>query len=449
MPDFSPLPLAPGPVYRLQGNNANLYYAPGYVLRVDRDAVPWVEEQILHPVINAKETCLVALLDHAIHAKEKWEKLLDRPYQPQSLHLYLNRRCQLACQYCFSDLPEVMEAVEVSMDAACVAASLVAKNCARKGLPLVVVFHGGGEPVLSWRLIDALQPELRRIADAHGISLFRYIATNGVMSEQRARWLAGSFDLVGLSVDGPPDIQSKQRPHRRSGRDDLDLILRTARILREADIPVHVRVTLTAGSALRQVEICRYLCENFSPRAISVEPVYRGGRSDASMQIREDQLDGFTQAFFEARTEAHRYGVDWRLSGARLAEVHGPYCNIFRQVLQLAPDDVASACFKDVSAAQTHGRGLAIGNFDGTLQINHRHIDFLRTSFTRPATCATCFLGYHCTYNCPNACLLKGESTTEILCKLLKGIFYHRLVGLGDELSRMPGKIVGMVVASD
>lgn len=447
--DFLPLPLAPGPLYRLQGNDVNLYYAPGYLLRVERDAVPWVEEQILNPEIDSKETGVAALLEHAAHAKEEWGNLLERSYQPQSLHLYLNRRCQLACQYCFSDLPEATDAAEVSKGAACASANLVAKNCARKGLPLVVVFHGGGEPVLSWRLIDALQPELRRIADAHGISLFRYIATNGVMSEQRARWLARSFDLVGLSVDGPPDIQSRQRPHRRSGRDGIDLILRTARILREADVPVHVRVTLTAGSALRQVEICRYLCENLSPRAISVEPVYRGGRSDASMQIREEQLDGFTQSFFEARTEAHRHGIDWRISGARPAEVHGPYCNIFRQVLQLAPDDIASACFKDVSAAQTHGHGMAIGNFDGAMQIDHKRIDSLRASFTRPETCATCFLGYHCTYNCPNACLLQDESTTEILCKLLKGVFYHRLIGLGDELSHIPGKIAGLVVAND
>jgi sulfatase maturation enzyme AslB (radical SAM superfamily) len=231
--------------------------------------------------------------------------------------LYLNRRCQLACQYCFSDLPEVTDFAEVSVDTACVAANLVANNCAEENLPLVVVFHGGGEPVLSWRLVDALQPELRRIADAHGIPLFRYIATNGVMSEQRAHWLARSFDLVGLSIDGPPEIQLVQRPYRNSNQDNTLIILRTARILREAGVPVHIRVTLTAESALQQMEICQYLCKNISPSAISVEPVYRGGRANASMQIREEQLDGFVKSFFEARAEARRREADWRMSGAR------------------------------------------------------------------------------------------------------------------------------------
>jgi hypothetical protein len=208
-------------------------------------------------------------------------------------------------------------------------------------------------------------------------------------------------------------------------------------------------VTLTAESALQQMEICRYLCTNISPSAISVEPVYRGGCADASMQIRDEQLDGFVKSFFEARAEARRHEVDWRMSGARLTEVHGPYCNIFRQVLQLAPDDIVSACFKDVSAAQSYEHGMAIGNFEGTLRIDHGQIDSLRAAFVRPKVCEACFLGYHCTYNCPNACLLRDESTTEILCKLLKAICSQRLIELGDELSCMPGKIAGMVVANE
>jgi sulfatase maturation enzyme AslB (radical SAM superfamily) len=448
MQDFSPLPLAAVPIYRNQGNDASLYYAPGYLLRVEKWVVPMVEEQILNPDVDLKEPNVITLFDHAVHAKTEWENLLERPYNPQSLHVYLNRRCQLACQYCFSDLPKVTDPAEVSVEAVCAAAKLVAKNCAGKNLPLVVVFHGGGEPVLSWRLIDTLQPELRRIADAHGLTLFRYIATNGVMTEQRARWLARSFDLVGLSIDGPSDIQSVQRPYRNSDGDNTIVILRTARILREAGTPVHVRVTLTSRSALRQAEICRYLCDNISPRAVSVEPVYLGGHADASMLIQEEHLEGFVASYFEARTEAHFHGVDWQMSGARLADVHGPYCNIFRQVLQLTPDDVASVCFKDVSEAQADKRGMLVGRFNGDAQLDEGKIGSLHSVFARPKVCETCFLGYHCTYDCPNACLLMGESKTDILCRLLKNIFSRRLIGLGKELGHVPGGIVGVSVAN-
>ncbi|HLO30572.1 MAG TPA: radical SAM protein, partial [Anaerolineales bacterium] len=300
---FSWLPDAPGPLYRLQGDEANLYYAPGYLLRVKRSSVPAVEQQLYDQGPAACQAGVDSLRAHSMQARQEWNELLKHAYKPQSLHLYLNQRCQLACRYCYSDLPELRDSAEISIDAIYAAASLVAKNCAEKNLPLVIVFHGGGEPVLSWRLIDRVQPELHRLADFHGIPLFRYLATNGVMSEQRAHWLAHSFDLVGLSIDGPPDIQTHQRPLRHPGGNSIPIILRTARILQESGCPVHVRVTLTAESASRQAEICLYLCENISPRSISVEPVYRGGRADSSMLLQEEQLDDFVKSFFEARVE--------------------------------------------------------------------------------------------------------------------------------------------------
>ena len=39
------------------------------------------------------------------------------------------------------------------------------------------------------------------------------------------------------------------------------------------------------------------------------------------------------------------------LSGTRPDEVHGPYCNVFRQTINLVPGDVAVACFKEVEGA--------------------------------------------------------------------------------------------------
>ncbi|HLO34257.1 MAG TPA: hypothetical protein VK249_34240, partial [Anaerolineales bacterium] len=130
------------------------------------------------------------------------------------------------------------------------------------------------------------------------------------------------------------------------------------------------------------------------------------------------------------------------------AEVHGPYCNIFRQVLQLVPGDVACACFKDTSQAQASEHGMAIGHFEGVMNLDYEEIRALGARFARPKACENCFLGYHCTYNCPNACLLRGELETTILCQLLKRVFGRRLLELAGELSRIPGPIAGTVVSS-
>jgi hypothetical protein len=167
------------------------------------------------------------------------------------------------------------------------------------------------------------------------------------------------------------------------------------------------------------------------------------------MQVQEGQLEGFVESFLEARSLAHNYGVQWQLSGARPAEVHGPYCNIFRQVLQLAPGDIASACFKDTSQSQTTERGLEVGHFNGLeMQLDHERILALRAAFARPPVCESCALGFHCTYNCPNACLLRSERTTDLLCQILKRIFTRRLLELAAALSERPEPMAGMPVTS-
>jgi len=166
------------------------------------------------------------------------------------------------------------------------------------------------------------------------------------------------------------------------------------------------------------------------------------------MLMREEQLDDFVESFFEARAEARCYGVDWQISGVRPAEVHGPYCNIFRQVLQLVPGDMMSVCFKDTSAEQARARGMTAGHFMKDLYLEHEHIKVLRMAFTRPSACERCILSYHCTFNCPNSCLLRKENTTDILCQLLKRIFSGLLREKADELSRIPGNISGVRLAS-
>jgi sulfatase maturation enzyme AslB (radical SAM superfamily) len=445
---FVSLPGVAGPLHGLQRGEFNLYYAPGYLLCAERSFAPGIEQRIHDPQLSPHYVEVDTLLAHSLRARREWQTLLERPYEPVSLHLYLNRRCQLDCRYCYSDLPDATDLAEISTTAIHAAARVVAQNCADKSLPLVVVFHGGGEPVLSWRLIDSLQPELHQLAASHEIPLFRYISTNGVMSEQRALWLAHSFELVGLSIDGPPDIQKFQRPLRHNAGNSTSAILRTAQILRESGCPVHVRVTLTAWSASRQVEICQYLCENLAPHSISVEPVYLGGRADSTMLIRSEHLDDFVEAFFQARATAHRYGTDWQIAAVRPAEVHGPYCNIFRQVLQLIPGDIVSACFKDTSPSQAGERGMCVGHFDGTLNLDRKRILALQAACIRPAICEDCLLGYHCTYNCPNACLLSNERETDLLCQLLKRIFEQRLLLLASELMRSPGPLSGMVITS-
>jgi len=94
---------------------------------------------------------------------------------------------------------------------------------------------------------------------------------------------------------------------------------------------------------------------------------------------------------------------------------HGRYCHVFRQVLNLVPGGVATACFKIAGAAQARRKGVVIGGVNpetGRFKIDHRRVHELRDQLgSIPSACAGCFNCYHCVRDCPDRCPLDEDTT--------------------------------------
>ena len=304
---FPPVGPSGLPIFRQDHAQYSIFYAPGYLGVVAKEQSGEFENQLCgaSPPSNPE---VGNLKNYAVEALQTWQALYSRPFTPLCLTLYLNNRCNLACSYCFSSAAAAAAAGEtLGLDSIRSAAEIVLANCQARSQPFTVVFHGGGEPSLEQPLADAALSMLAQMGKARGVPLFRYIATNGVMSAQRARWLAENFDLIGLSCDGPEDIQASQRPLfslLANGKNSTAMVEETARIVREAGKPLNVRVTLTAATLARQPEIAEYICQKLRPREIHVEVVYQGGRMLDS--IAPDQVEKFIMPFLEARETARR-----------------------------------------------------------------------------------------------------------------------------------------------
>lgn len=425
MSDFYRLPTAL-PLFRADHPAYALFYAPGYLVVATTDYADTLAQQ-LGDFTADRHPAATALRRWAAQAQAARAALFTQLFAPVCLTLYLHNACQLQCNYCYAD-PTPRPAQRLSLPTIRAAARLVMANCRAQGRPFTLVCHGGGEPTLDRPLLARVLAELAQLATAYDLPTFRYVATNGVLSAAAARWLAQQFDLIGLSCDGPPAVQNGQRP-LRSGQGSARFVERAAQIIHAAGTPLHVRVTITPQSVTRQAEIAAYLCTTLRPAEIHVEPVYHAGRAAAADCFTPEQADLFVAEFSKAKLAAQGYGVPWRMSGSRAAEIHGPYCHVLRQVLQLTPGGGAVACFKEV---QDGAALLQIGRLEtvaAEFRIDSGSVHTLRTNLeTAVAPCAACFNQYHCAGACPDFCpALETPPAASFRCRVNRQLMMAHL----------------------
>lgn len=404
-PAFANINDASAPIFRRDQGEYLVYYAPGYLAVVD----PQLEQAAANKELSALQSLkpiFTELYQHAHIAVEAWRTISSQPFTPLCLTLYLHNECNLHCTYCFAD-PSHKPAPRLSLAAVKSSARLVLSHCQAQDRPFTLVCHGGGEPTLHQQLLAQVLEIVAHLATNSQIPLMRYIATNGVISTAKVHWLAQNFDLIGLSCDGPPDMQNEQRP-LQGGGSSSDYVERTARILHTDRTPFDVRTTVTGKTAHRQPEIADYICRVLRPREIHVEPVYSGGRVKANAE--KVTATRFIDSFLKAKQIAEQYGIPWRMSGSRPEVIHGPYCNQFRHVVNVIPGSVATTCFKATRATIARQAGLQIGAHSETDECFYMDKDAINDLAGKlhpiPDSCQDCFNQYHCVRGCPDHCPL-------------------------------------------
>ena len=422
------------PIFRLDEGDQAIFYTPGEVLVTSRTEAVDVEAALgvgsVGPISHAHGVART-LEARGRDATRAWHQLAEKTFEPECLTLYLSNRCNLGCSYCYAaPIDEARARTRLRMlpgphldtelpllseDVVHAAARLVARCCASKSKPLTVVFHGGGEPTLHWSLLERIRARVAEVAGESGIPLWTYIATHGVLPESRARWLADHFNSIGLSCDGPPDIQNANRP-TAAGAPTAAAVERTARVFADAGADYAVRVTVTRASVRRQSEILVYICDRLGARTVRIEPAYDARRATGS-HLRPEDAAAFVGHFLEAREVARQRGCDLQVSGVRPDEIHGPYCNPLREVLQLTPDGAATACFLCTDSRQPDDAAMAFGRLDpltGEFAVDRAHVAALRRRAARvPARCEACVNVYHCARDCPDVCVITAQEIDE------------------------------------
>ena len=414
------------PVFRIGHLEAReILYTPGHLATVSARAADLLESEWLlgrMPETEAPRAVAAWLVERAQESTAFWEQRFQAPFAPECLSLSPGDKCNLRCMYCYSRgrreasgagaASRQADAAERSHRAA---APLVAPHCAPKGVPFHLGTQGGGGPAQHWDTVCRAVAATREAAAAAGVAWRGYLATNGTLSAEQAAWAATNFDCIGLSCDGPPHIHDRLRPFA-DGSPSSFRVIETAQTIRAAGGNLEARATIIPATMDCQTEIASFLRDELGATRLRFEPVYRPFVESEPVFL-PDQAETFAANFLGAQRLMRLSGVTLELSGVRLGEIHGPFCDVLRHTLRLVPGGLATACFRCSGDAEVQSHGLVVGQLDPESDryiLDTSRIEVLQRAASRiPNFCQQCPNLFHCTRGCPDRCPAVGENPAQ------------------------------------
>lgn len=172
------------------------------------------------------------------------------PVRLQTMVLILTEQCNLKCAYCYFGQKRRKKGASMGMEVARAALSLLLSNS--HGLREVKVVLFGGEPLLSYPMVEAIVEEGQREAAKQGKRINFSITTNGsLLTEEMAAFFEEKKVGLTISIDGPEEVHDPMRGDK--SHQALASRLRELQKIYKSR-PLSARVTLTRGGAkVRQI----------------------------------------------------------------------------------------------------------------------------------------------------------------------------------------------------
>lgn len=362
-------------------------------------------------------------------------------FKPASAVLLLTSRCNLRCVYCYAGGGE--RAIQnLSPEMARAAVDTVYLNAVeQKKSRFKLIFHGGGEPV---QALDVIQ-ETVAYAHTKDLPFQTSMVSNGVWSKPQREWIIQNLDGVGLSVDGGPETQNRQRP-LASGKPSFGAIMHTIRAMDNTGFKYGIRMTALPPWPETLPEDVAFLCEATQAQSIQVEPAFntqRGTHRAPTQPEAEAFIEGFKLAF----EIASRAGRDLIYSGARPWVLTQSFCQAPYSLLTVTPSGILVGCFEATDNEYPLFDAARVGVMDdGHAVVDHESRRALHETLAqRRAICRGCFCYWHCAGDCYSRVFapgMYGHPGSSPRCTMNREITAHILlwyIAHGDGVWRGQG----------
>lgn len=348
-------------------------------------------------------------------------------FRPTCVAIYANNQCLQKCIYCYG-FPSRRSRSQLDLQFCRAAMDLVAQNVSELNSVLDVYFTGTGEPTFNWPLFTNCMQIILEVKRLRSIPTHLTLCTGGQVDTAKADWIAEHFDEVNISLDGPSDIQNRQRP-RTDGHDSLPGPVQLARTVLRHGRKLQLKCTVTRSSVKRMPEIVEFVAREIGPVQLEFEMMFalpwNSSSGAESPYVRE-----FVEEFGRALETGSRLNVGVLHQAVNLGKLGRDPCEASWDYLCLAAPNIITA-FHDLPQELDFDPGLgAYGWYDrATDRIQFDHEKRRRLHQNQDMTgCRACPCYVMCSgQGAVKSRLMGNTAALEPICEVRIGILQQLL----------------------
>lgn len=344
-----------------------------------------------------------------------------------------NYTCNFKCIYCYSAAGRSSQ--QAKFEDIKTVIDYLFKSGKKQINPYIINFSGGGEPLLSYPLI---QQTISYIHEVTASTDYRYslgVVTNGsLLTEDIALYFKENVVDIAVSFEILEDLQNKERGL-------YDKVSKNIDMLNRLEVPFGIRTTFTPESVTRMSEMIEELHNRYPYLRKVVYDTVLAPSLFPTPQDLETYYDNFINGFYEAKALGAKYDILVQSIAVEMLQmVRDRTC---QGKIVLTPSGSISSCARVSSPKEALYNEHIYGEVrDGQLHLDEKRFSSIMAecNIYSQEICHNCFAKW----NCGGGCRLFNQSFTEpflqVRCNFVrKAVKRQALTTLSERYSSATG----------
>lgn len=344
-----------------------------------------------------------------------------------------NYTCNFKCIYCYSAAGRSSQ--QAKFEDIKTVIDYLFKSGKKQINPYIINFSGGGEPLLSFPLI---QQTISYIHEVTANTNYRYslgVVTNGsLLTEDIALYIKENVVDVAVSFEILEDLQNKERG-------SYDKVSKNIDMLNRLEVPFGIRTTFTPESVTRMSEMVEELHIRYPYLRKVVYDTVLAPALFPTPQDLETYYDNFINGFYAAKALGEKYDILVQSIAVEMLQmVRDRTC---QGKIVLTPSGSISSCARVSSPKEALYNEHIYGEVkDGQLLLDEKRFTSImdECNIYSQEICHNCFAKW----NCGGGCRLFNQSFSEpfqqVRCNFVrKAVKKQALIILSERYSSATG----------